>query len=994
MEEVKEMNKKLMMSLKVSGVALAVSQAFAPIAMAQQADTSVVVVSGIRASAESALSIKKNSMEVVDSITAEDIGKLPDPNVAQTLTRIPGVQAYSYGGEAASPVGAGSGLTIRGLSGLTSSQVNGRAYFTAGTREFNIEDAIPAMVAGIDVFKNPSAEHIEGGIGGLVNLRTRNPSDFKGFTASFSTNVRENDLAKKVDPEFFGLLANKWDLGGGSRIGVMGAVVYQKSTARSDNNPGNGGANFKRAIRGDSAEYATMAGANTGNATNQSMSSYVGRSDVWFLTGVPTLPTSATVGANTPNTAGMTADQINNIMVAPAVTNNVFQETIMRERKGLNLAADYRVNNKLRFYTEGNYTYYLYHQNYRGLNSNDNVNGNVLNLQTTPFAFTEGLANRNLNGGSDDVLVNKRFLSGTFPNSTVTSTGGDEHRPYTTWTVATGAEWSPTDSLSLKADFSYIKATQQTDNRSVTLASAPGLYWNTTRLADGAPHQLTFSGPSLTDPANFVYNQYASNNLVRNDDKGNATALSGVYTFDEGFFNRLKFGTRYSHTEDVFRAYSFGRFNLTTDGKALTSANAISVASSANLVQQSPTNFMNGDAGYAGGYLVYSPDGLLGNGVRNAFPNSGIPVDGSYAEIDLAHSSFSENTLAGYVSGDFAALNDRLKGNVGVRVVRTNTKAVARVVNTATTPSTNVDNAQTTSYTNALPSFNATYDIAKDFLARFGYGKGMTRPNPGNLNPTVAVNTVTGTGNVGNAALRPQTADSFDFSLERYYSSTNYLSAAVFYKKIDGFFNGIVECQTVPFAPAYTGTTVNGCSNGQYAVTRQVNSEKGHAKGIELSGQYFFDAKAGWLKNFGVSGSYTYLNTATPINFGTAAAPSIVNLQMPYQSKNNYTISGMYEDDKWSARLIYSWRSDQIFQGAPINPIDGRYIHAYGTLDGALNYKVDDKLSLSFNAGNITNKALNRYVGEPGTYATDVERQHFANGRTFTVGLRYTYGNK
>jgi iron complex outermembrane recepter protein len=102
----------------------------------------------------------------------------------------------------------------------------------------------------------------------------------------------------------------------------------------------------------------------------------------------------------------------------------------------------------------------------------------------------------------------------------------------------------------------------------------------------------------------------------------------------------------------------------------------------------------------------------------------------------------------------------------------------------------------------------------------------------------------------------------------------------------------------------------------------------------------------------------------------------------------------MYEDDKWSARLIYSWRSDQIFQGAPINPIDGRYIHAYGTLDGALNYKVDDKLSLSFNAGNITNKALNRYVGEPGTYATDVERQHFANGRTFTVGLRYTYGNK
>ena len=167
---------------------------------------------------------------------------------------------------------------------------------------------------------------------------------------------------------------------------------------------------------------------------------------------------------------------------------------------------------------------------------------------------------------------------------------------------------------------------------------------------------------------------------------------------------------------------------------------------------------------------------------------------------------------------------------------------------------------------------------------------------------------------------------------------------------------------------------------------------QGFAKGIELSGQYFFDKNAGWLQNFGVSGSYTYLDTSTPINFGTAAAPRIVNLQQPFQSKNNYTISAMYEDDKLSARLIYTWRSDQILFGASANPIDGRYIHAYGILDGSVNYKVDDRLTLSFNAGNITNKALNRYVGEPGAYATDVERQHYANGRTFTAGLRYTYG--
>src|SRR5439155_9153563 len=198
------------------------------------------------------------------------------------------------------------------------------------------------------------------------------------------------------------------------------------------------------------------------------------------------------------------------------------------------------------------------------------------------------------------VLVNKRLLGGSFLNSTVNTIGGEEHSRFATWTAAAGAEWSPTDALSLKGDFSYIKSTRRKDNRFVSLFSAPGLYWNTNRLADGAPHQLTFSGPSLTDPANFVYGVLGNNGQEANDDKGNATTLSGTYTFDDGFFSKLKFGTRYAHQEDVFRSYFLGG-NLTTDGSARTSANAISVASKANLVQQSPTNFMNGEAGYSGG---------------------------------------------------------------------------------------------------------------------------------------------------------------------------------------------------------------------------------------------------------------------------------------------------------------------------------------------------------------------------------------------------------
>ncbi len=244
---------------------------------ADQPETGVedIVVTGIRQSLANAASIKRNTMEIVDSITATDIGKLPDPNVAETLTRVPGVQAYRFGGEAASPTGSGSGITIRGLTGQTASRTNGRAYFSAGQREFNIEGTSPAMVSGIDVFKNPSAEHIEGGIGGIVNVRTRRPFDFKGPAVAASVGGKYNDLAKKAEPDVFGLVSNRWDVGGGE-LGVLLAGSYLRTLNRGDNTPAPAGLNFRRAIAANSAEYA--AGAASGLYDR----AYVGRSDVTY----------------------------------------------------------------------------------------------------------------------------------------------------------------------------------------------------------------------------------------------------------------------------------------------------------------------------------------------------------------------------------------------------------------------------------------------------------------------------------------------------------------------------------------------------------------------------------------------------------------------------------------------------------------------------------------------------------------------------------------
>jgi TonB-dependent receptor len=502
----------------------ATDQPAAPAQVNESSASSAVIITGIRQSLRTNAQIKKNTLEVVDSITAEDIGKLPDSNVAETLTRIPGVQGYRYGGEGASPVGTGSGLTIRGLAGQTASRIDGRAYFTAGQREFNIEGANPGMVAGVDVFKNPSAEHIEGGIGGLVNIRTRHPLDLKGLTIAGAITGRYNEMVKKVQPEVFGLIADKWNVGDGGEIGILIAADYQKSWNRSDNNPANGGTNFRRAVRADSPEYLTL-GLNP---------AYAGRSDVTYLADV--------------NPLTLTAAQRANVITATTEVANVFEEDIHRVRKGLNGVLQWKPNSDLELYAEGNYNYYLYNQDYRFLTTSDSRY--VQNLVTSPFSVTEGLANRNSNGGTDDLLAGQALSSGTFLGSSVGSIGGNEHRPYTTWIAATGFKWRAAPNFDVHLDLSYVKADQSQDNRSVTLAPAAGLTWNIGRDLTTSPHQMTISGPDLANPANWVFANYANGTNQVWNDKGGAAQLDFIYRPEIAFLKTIKAGVRYGVQTD------------------------------------------------------------------------------------------------------------------------------------------------------------------------------------------------------------------------------------------------------------------------------------------------------------------------------------------------------------------------------------------------------------------------------------------------------------
>ncbi|HVJ39526.1 MAG TPA: TonB-dependent receptor, partial [Stenotrophomonas sp.] len=189
-----------------------------------QLDT--VQVTGTRSSVTKAQLVKQNAEQIVDSIVAEDIGKLPDNNVAEALQRISGIQiARAYG--------EGSTIAIRGLTQVRT-ELNGRDIFTANDgRGLSFEDVSAELLAGINVYKNPSADMIEGGLGGTVDLRTRMPFDYDGMKIAGSAQYNYYDLADKGETAFSGLFSNRWQTGIGE-IGLLVNLSQQDGSFRQD----------------------------------------------------------------------------------------------------------------------------------------------------------------------------------------------------------------------------------------------------------------------------------------------------------------------------------------------------------------------------------------------------------------------------------------------------------------------------------------------------------------------------------------------------------------------------------------------------------------------------------------------------------------------------------------------------------------------------------------------------------------------------------------
>ena len=203
--------------------------------VAESADADAIVVTGFRASLQSAQGRKENADTIIDSITAEDIGALPDRSVTEALQRIPGItiNRFSAGVDPDHFSVEGSGVTIRGLS-YVGSRFNGREAFSAGNGSgLSFADVPSELLSGVDVYKTPSADLIEGGIGGIVNLRTRLPFDQSGLLIAGSAELNYGDFVKRSAPTFSGLISNRWSTGIGE-IGILASASYSQLYSQAD----------------------------------------------------------------------------------------------------------------------------------------------------------------------------------------------------------------------------------------------------------------------------------------------------------------------------------------------------------------------------------------------------------------------------------------------------------------------------------------------------------------------------------------------------------------------------------------------------------------------------------------------------------------------------------------------------------------------------------------------------------------------------------------
>lgn len=943
----------------ILAIAFAAPAAFAqdPAAPAPAADDDTVVITGVRASIQKGLSIKRRSVQVVDSVVAEDIGKLPDNNVVEALQRVPGVQVANRGN------GEGSGLFIRGMPDITTTW-NGRNIFTASGRQLELQDIPSNLTSRIDVYKTRAADQFEAGLGGQVDVFTRRPLDFKGMEFSVTGRAIYMDPADKINPNLSALVSNRWETGAGD-VGALLNVSYASTQYRDENitagamfpyvagptlPPGSGAANLCIPPNPNGwVLYEKISPADC-RAPNLATSDPSDLQQIW----------QAGSERGLSQAAGSTL-RINGVDVPYFLTRDAIIATDLlgdRQRPAVNVALQWRPN------ADAEYTFEYAYEGYRNQYT-----------QQMFFNFVDSWAP----GYSTPVLYDGTNVvkSRSVVNGFAFTSGENTTQRTDTHIFALSGKWNLSDKLRLNADLTVVDSEFDSKFlalRAIAFPSALDIDFN---AGDGVPSLNWGNNADAADPSKW-FADWFYDNQDRREGSAKTLTLRGVYDTDGGFLKKISFGANFDSRE----ASEFWR-----DQSGCLCGPALSTYPAG--FTRTNEGFFEGEGDFVRSWVVVNGDWLRDNpDVVRAGVKAGNPSFRLGSELTLPMEfQVEENTTAAYVMGDFenTILGRPLYTQVGVRWTSVDTDMAFW------DPVANAFVTDAASVSKFLPSLTLRYDATDDIRLRFNYGETLRRPAFTDLNPILRLtddlsNVGYGSGAGGNPNLEPAYSKNLDIGFEWYFARDSLFSTTFFRREIEGL--------TVSIPNAVIDTRDGYPNTDLFIVTQPVNASDGVLQGAEFALTYFPKNLPGVLDGFGVQGSLTLLDSSQNIPIANLAGVIVDQAKTDFfgVSDTSYNVTLVYDKGPFDARLSYVWRDDWLRQNEArlfANPL-GIWARDEGFLDFQFSYDVSEKLVLTFDATNILEQKAQGYykfedVGDPETNNFNT----FLVPRTFAVGFRW-----
>ncbi len=981
-----------------------------------------IVVTGVRASLERSIAIKRNSTGIVDAISAEDIGKFPDTNLAESLQRITGVSINRTNGE-------GALVTVRGFGpSYNLVTLNGRQLATANvqvvggdqnsdgaqgaSRSFDFSNLASEGVRTLEVYKTGRASVPTGGIGATINVVTRRPLDGKGgLTGSIGAKgVYDTstdgclDCGPKVTPELSGVLswADPTD-----RFGVSLFGSYQKRNFTS--------------IAATSNDWNVM------SYNDFLTGGFVKGDGSTKITGAPTNP--------------------NQLVAFPNDSRYHYAEG-SRERINGQAVVQFKPVETLTFTADA-----LFAQNKQKEIRSDLSNWfsrpfDEVRFDANPVVATANYLHETINGAKDEGFEAQNR--------------GQKSRVQD---FGLNGKWELTDNFTVNLDGHYSKASSRPDNPNGNSSTLVGMAANVVTAhsvdytGDIPKQDITLNGPlTLNEVGSQIGRTFASAQDQR------VKELRADFGWDLGGGSRFDFGGNLRdtnmHQTRVATQQVLGDWGITNPGdvEKLAPGSLQAFCLVCKFKHFDPGNDPESQTAFRGDaasiYSILSPY-YAGQG--NAV---GVTTNEDNRVREKIWSAYGQVTWKGELANRPATLV------AGVRYEHTKSTSTSLVAvpaainwvsdNDYTVVISNQNSFLTDggSYNNFLPSMDFQVELKTNLIGRLSFSKTIARPEYGSLFTSTSVagptrpiaNGGIASGSTGNARLIPLESDNLDASLEWYYKPDSYVSVGVFDKRVRNFIGngqfttelfglrdpssgaagtrsgqakaalqalgadqsdvnlfaltalldqtGSIGAATTVFQANYNATTrslnddfvkqINSTrdvvANGtdalyQFQLTRPVNNKDAEIYGVEVAGQHFFGSSG-----FGIGAAYTLVRGDVGFNIG---APRTENQFALLGLSDTANATLIYDKHGLSVRLAYNWRGKFL---SGINRQDSRnpeFTKPFGQLDANISYDITPNFAVSLEGINLTEQKLRTYARDESElwYGQELRRRFLLGGR-------------